>query len=60
MTRSLLAMADWLTCLGVTSALTAPILQALSISSIPVAMVVPATQLPGLQAGLLTTRSTAM
>jgi Ca2+-transporting ATPase len=38
-----------------TSGLTAPILQALAISLVPVAMIVLATQLPGLQAGLLTT-----
>jgi Ca2+-transporting ATPase len=38
-----------------TSGLTAPILQALAISLVPVTMIVLATQLPGLQAGLLTT-----
>ncbi len=38
-----------------TSGLTAPILQALAISLVPVAMIVLATQIPGLQAGLLTT-----
>ena len=38
-----------------TSGLTAPILQALAISLAPVAMIVLATQLPGLQAALLTT-----
>ena len=38
-----------------TSGLTAPILQALAISLVPVALIVLATQLPGLQAGLLTT-----
>src|SRR4051812_37571029 len=37
-----------------TSGLTAPILQALAISLIPVALIVLATQIPGLQAGLLT------
>ncbi len=41
-----------------TSGLTAPILQALAISLVPVAMIVLATQLPGLQAGLLTTSLT--
>jgi Ca2+-transporting ATPase len=40
------------------SGLTAPILQALAISMVPVAMIVLATQLPGLQAGLLTTTLT--
>ena len=35
-----------------TSGLTAPILQALAISLVPVALIVLATQLPGLQAGL--------
>jgi Ca2+-transporting ATPase len=43
-----------------TSGLTAPILQALAISLFPVAMVVLATQLPGLQAGLLTTTLTGL
>src|SRR6478735_4330652 len=38
-----------------TSGLTAPILRALAISLVPVTMIVLATQLPGLQAGLLTT-----
>jgi Ca2+-transporting ATPase len=38
-----------------TSGLTAPILQALAISLVPITMIVLATQLPGLQAGLLTT-----
>jgi Ca2+-transporting ATPase len=38
-----------------TSGLTAPILQALAISLVPVAMIVLATQLPGLQSALLTT-----
>ena len=37
-----------------TSGLTPPILQALAISLIPVAMIVLATELPGLQTGLLT------
>jgi Ca2+-transporting ATPase len=37
-----------------TSGLTAPILKALAISLFPVGMIVLATQLPGLQAGLLT------
>ena len=41
-----------------TSGLTAPILQALAISLIPVTLIVLATQLPGLQAGLLTTALT--
>ena len=43
-----------------TSGLTAPILQALAISLVPVAMIVLATQLPGLQAGLLTTSLTGL
>jgi Ca2+-transporting ATPase len=43
-----------------TSGLTAPILQALAISLVPVAMIVLATQLPGLQAGLLTTPLTGL
>jgi Ca2+-transporting ATPase len=43
-----------------TSGLTAPILQALAISLAPVAMIVLATQLPGLQAGLLTTPLTGL
>ena len=41
-----------------TSGLTAPIVQALGISLIPVTLIVLATQLPGLQAGLLTTSLT--
>jgi Ca2+-transporting ATPase len=41
-----------------TSGLTAPILQALAISLVPVALIVLATQLPGLQAALLTTSLT--
>ena len=41
-----------------TSGLTAPIVQALGISLIPVTLIVLATQLPGLQAGLLTTALT--
>jgi len=43
-----------------TSGLTAPLLQALAISLVPVAMIVLATQLPGLQAGLLTTSLTGL
>jgi Ca2+-transporting ATPase len=43
-----------------TSGLTAPILQALAISSVPVALIILATQLPGLQAGLLTTSLTGL
>jgi len=43
-----------------TSGLTAPILTALSISLVPVGMIVLATQLPGLQAGLLTTSLTGL
>jgi Ca2+-transporting ATPase len=43
-----------------TSGLTAPILQALAISLIPTFMIVLATQLPGLQAGLLTTSLTGL
>ena len=43
-----------------TSGLTAPILQALAISLVPVTMIVLATQLPGLQAGLLTTSLTGL
>jgi len=43
-----------------TSGLTAPILQALAISLVPVAMIVLATELPGLQAGLLTTSLTGL
>jgi Ca2+-transporting ATPase len=43
-----------------TSGLTPPILQALAISLIPVALIVLATQLPGLQAGLLTTTLTGL
>jgi len=43
-----------------TSGLTAPILQALAISLVPVAMIVLATQLPGLQAGLLSTSLTGL
>ena len=43
-----------------TSGLTAPILQALVISLVPVAMIVLATELPGLQAGLLTTSLTGL
>jgi len=43
-----------------TSGLTAPILQALAISLVPVALIVLATQLPGLQAGLLTTTLTGL
>ena len=43
-----------------TSGLIAPILQALAISLVPVAMIVLATQLPGLQAGLLTTSLTGL
>jgi Ca2+-transporting ATPase len=41
-----------------TSGLTPPILQALAISLVPVALIVLATQLPGLQAALLTTSLT--
>ena len=43
-----------------TSGLTAPILQALAISLVPVALIVLATQLPGLQSGLLTTSLTGL
>jgi len=43
-----------------TSGLTAPLLQALAISLVPVAMIVLATHLPGLQAGLLTTSLTGL
>ena len=43
-----------------TSGLTAPLLQALAISLVPVAMIVLATELPGLQAGLLTTSLTGL
>jgi len=43
-----------------TSGLTAPILQALAISAVPVALIILATQLPGLQAGLLTTSLTGL
>ena len=43
-----------------TSGLTPPILQALAISTVPVALVILATQIPGLQAGLLTTTLTGM
>ena len=43
-----------------TSGLTAPVLQALAISLVPVGMIVLATQLPGLQAGLLTTSLTGL
>ena len=43
-----------------TSGLTAPILQALAISLVPVALIVLATQLPGLQSGLLTTPLTGL
>src|SRR6476646_4553966 len=43
-----------------TSGLTAPLLQALTISLVPVAMIVLATELPGLQAGLLTTSLTGL
>jgi Ca2+-transporting ATPase len=43
-----------------TSGLTAPILQAVAISLVPVALIVLATQLPGLQAGLLTTPLTGL
>jgi Ca2+-transporting ATPase len=43
-----------------TSGLTAPILQALAISLVPVGLIILATQLPGLQAGLLTTSLTGL
>ena len=43
-----------------TSGLTPPILQALAISMVPVALIVLATQIPGLQAGLLTTTLTGL
>ena len=40
--------------------MTAPVLQALAISLVPIALIVLATQLPGLQAGLLTTSLTGL
>jgi Ca2+-transporting ATPase len=43
-----------------TSGLTAPILQALAISLVPAGMIVLATELPGLQSGLLTTSLTGL
>lgn len=43
-----------------TSGLTGPILQALAISLVPTAMIVLATELPGLQNGLLTTSLTGL
>jgi Ca2+-transporting ATPase len=43
-----------------TSGLTVPVLQAVAISLVPVAMIVLATELPGLQAGLLTTSLTGL
>jgi Ca2+-transporting ATPase len=43
-----------------TSGLTAPILQALAISLVPAGMIVLATELPGLQRGLLTTSLTGL
>jgi Ca2+-transporting ATPase len=43
-----------------TSGLTAPILQAVAISLVPAGMIVLATELPGLQRGLLTTSLTGL